>query len=77
MSDKAFVGTLKDGSGRRFFAIEREGRRMPLLDGRGEVAFWSKAEVYQAGYGGQNEFARVLKAMDKPEELKVVAGPHR
>lgn len=41
---------------------------MPLLDGRGEVEFWSEPQTRT------QEFARVLKAMDEPEGLKVVTG---
>lgn len=61
--------------GRRFFAVEREGRRMPLLDGSGEVAFWPKWDGYADRLAP--DFARVLKAMDNPEGLKVVAGSRR
>lgn len=64
--DKAFIGTMPDG--RRFFAVEREGRRMPLLDGSGAVAFWSDPATRTV------EFSRVLQAMDRPEGLKNV-GP--
>lgn len=46
MFDKAFVGTLKDGTGRRFFAVERNGRQMPVLNGKGEVEFWPKWDGY-------------------------------
>lgn len=67
--DKVFVGTVP--SGERFFAVERAGRKMPLLNGRGEVAFWSEPETRTA------EFSRILAAMDKPEGLKDVTGPHR
>lgn len=67
--DKVFVGTIP--SGERFFAVEREGRRMPLLNGRGDVAFWNPYN-----YGSQDDaeqaFSRVLAALDKPEGLKDV-----
>lgn len=68
--DKAFVGTLKDGTGRRFFAVERNGRQMPVLNGKGEVEFWPKWD----GYADRTapDFSRVLQVMDKPETLKVV-----
>lgn len=66
MVDKVFVGTVP--SGHRFFAVEREGRKMPLLNGAGEVAFWSEPETRTA------EFSRVLRAMDNPGGLKDVAG---
>lgn len=68
--DKVFVGTIP--SGERFFAVEREGRRMPLLDGTGAVAFWPR---FTAGGGMDRiniEFGRVLGAMDKPDGLKDV-----
>lgn len=71
MMDKAFIGTIPDG--RRFFAVEREGRRMPLLDGSGAVAFWPKWDGYADRLAP--DFARVLKAMDNPEGLKDVTRP--
>lgn len=48
---------------------------MPLLDGSGEIAFWPKWDGYADRLAP--DFARVLKAMDNPEGLKVVAGSHR
>jgi hypothetical protein len=69
--DKAFVGTLKDGTGRRFFAVERNGRQMPLLDGKGEVEFWDPYN-YGSKNAAEASFSRVLQVMDKPETLKVV-----
>lgn len=70
MKDKVLVGTVPNGS--RFFSVEREGRKMPLLNGAGEVATWTKQDMYKGLYSGGNEFQRVLQAMKNPDRLKVV-----
>lgn len=64
--DKAFVGTIP--SGLKFIAVERDGRRMPVLNGRGEVDFWDLRKPVAAS------FSRAIESMDNPERLKVV-GP--
>ena len=69
--DKVLVGTIPGG--KRFFTVEREGRKMPLLDGRGRVEFWDPY-LYGSQAAAEASFARVLAAMDKPEGLKVVTG---
>lgn len=67
--DKVLVGTVPGGQ--RFFTVEREGRRMPLLNGKGDVAFWDPYN-YGSKDAAEASFARVLQAMDQPETLKVV-----
>lgn len=64
VNDKAFVGTVP--SGLKFLAVERDGRRMPVLNGKGEVDFWDLRKPVTAA------FSRAIEAMDNPERLKVV-----
>lgn len=62
--DRAFVGTIP--SGLKFITVERDGRRMPVLNGKGEVDFWDLRGPVAA------QFSRAIEAMDRPERLKVV-----
>lgn len=69
MSDKILVGTVPGG--RRFFSVERDGRKMPVLNGEGEVEFWGAR-----GQGGIDRaeamFIRTLRALEQPEKLRDV-----
>lgn len=67
MSDKIEVGTVPGG--KRFFSVERNGRKLPVLNGDGEVEFWPK-------FGGpaktEKDFGRVLRALDNADKMKIV-----
>lgn len=64
MSDKAWVQSAPGGE--RYFVVEREERRMPVLNGRGDIDFWDLKTDNMA------DFRRMLDAMDHPERLKDV-----
>lgn len=65
MSDKVLVGTVPNGE--KFFSVERDGRKLPVLNGKGEVEFWNLRKPVAS------EFRRVLLALADPERLKVVS----
>lgn len=64
MSDKVQVGTLPNGL--KFFSVERDGRKMPMLNGRGMVDVWDMRQP------NAQEFMCVLRAMDNPSKMKDV-----
>lgn len=64
--DKILVGTVPGG--RRAFFVERDGRRMPVLNGKGEVEFWTERDTLDRSSG----FSRVLAVLGCPEKLRDV-----
>jgi hypothetical protein len=68
MSDKVIVGTVPNGM--KFFSVERNNRKIPVLNQTGDVDFWDlKADKL-------SDFRRMLYVMDNPEKLKdVTPGP--
>lgn len=49
------------------------GVMTPLIDGKtGDIVEISKADQYAAGYGKNNDAARVMKAMERFNELPVI-----
>lgn len=49
------------------------GEFTPLIDGKtGDIVLFSKAEQHAAGYGHNNDAFRVMKAMERFDELKVI-----
>lgn len=61
-------------NGRRGIAYPNgRGVMAPLLDGKtGDIVEISKADQYAAGYGKNNDAARVMKAMERFNELPVI-----
>lgn len=67
MSDKIEVGTVPGG--KRFFSVERNGRKLPVLNGDGEVEFWPK---FRPTAKAEKDFGRVLRALDNVDRMKIV-----
>lgn len=61
-------------NGRRGIAYpNKKGVMTPLLDGKtGDIVEISKADQYAAGYGKANDASRIMKAMERFNELPVV-----
>lgn len=66
--DKIQIGTLPNGL--RFLSVERDGRRMPVLNARGMVDAFRP--IGQGGVEVEKELGRALAAMTRPEKLKDV-----
>jgi hypothetical protein len=54
----------------RGLALEVKGRHVHLIDGKGELVLFSKAECHAATYGQNNAAFRAMKALLEPERLK-------
>lgn len=66
--DKVQVGTLPNGL--RFVSVERNGRKLPILNARGMVDAFRP--IGRGGAELEKELGRVLSVMIDPAKLKDV-----